>query len=69
MCRESIYNRQEKVKRGLFLVVQRLRLQTSTEGATGLIPGWGTKIPQVAWHGQKKKKKGICVEKQLEGDS
>ena len=23
----------------------------------GLIPGWGTKIPQIAWHGQKKKKK------------
>ena len=22
----------------------------------GLIPGWGTKIPQLAWHGQKKKK-------------
>ena len=24
---------------------------------TSLIPGWGTKIPQAMWHGQKKKKK------------
>ena len=22
---------------------------------TGLIPGWGTKIPHIMWHGQKKK--------------
>ena len=21
----------------------------------GLIPGWGTKIPQAMWHGQRKK--------------
>ena len=50
-------------------MVQRLRLQASTEGAVGLIPGWGTKIPHVAWHGQKKKKKRIDIEKQVEGDS
>ena len=25
----------------------------------GLIPGWGTKIPSAAWHGQEKKKKRV----------
>ena len=30
------------------LVVQWLRLCTSTAGGMGSIPGWGTKIPQAA---------------------
>ena len=30
---------------GTSLVVQWLELCTSTAGGTGLIPGWGTKIP------------------------
>ena len=38
------------------LVVQWLRLCASMAGGTGLIPGWGTKIPHAAWHSQKKKK-------------
>ena len=32
--------------------------EASTAGATGLIPGWGTKIPYALQHG-KKKKSGI----------
>ena len=27
----------------------------------GLIPGWGTKIPQAEWCGQKKKKKIVQI--------
>ena len=41
---------------GTSLAVQWLTLCTPNAGATGLIPGWGTKIPHVARHGQKKKK-------------
>ena len=37
------------------LVVQWLRLCTSTVGAMGLTPGRGTKILQAMRHGQKKK--------------
>ena len=39
------------------LVVQWLGLQVSNAGGKGSIPGLGTNIPHVAWHGQKKKKK------------
>ena len=39
------------------LAVQSLGLCASTFGVTGSIHGWGTKIPQAAWCGQKKKKK------------
>ena len=39
------------------LVVYWLRLCTFTAKGAGLIPGWGTKIPQVTQDGQKKKKK------------
>ena len=38
-------------------MVQWLRLCASTVGASGLIPGWGTKILYAVWHGQKKIKK------------
>ena len=37
-------------------MVQWLRLCASTAGGTGLIPGWGTKIPHAVWYGQKKKR-------------
>ena len=36
------------------MVVQWLRLRTSTAGGTGSIPGQGTKIPQAAQHCQNK---------------
>ena len=41
---------------GISLEVQWLKLCTSTAQDMGLIPGWGTKIPQGRWQGQKKKK-------------
>ena len=37
------------------LAVQRLGLHALTAEGPGSIPGRGTKIPQAAWHGQKKK--------------
>ena len=37
--------------------VQWLRIHTSHERSEGSIPGQGTKIPHVAWCGQKKRKK------------
>ena len=43
-------------------VVQWLRLDVSTAGGKGLIPGGGTKIPNVACHGIKKKKKSKCLD-------
>ena len=42
---------------GTFLAVQWLRLHASTEGVTGSIPGWGSKIPQAVQCGQKKKER------------
>ena len=36
---------------------QRVRVQTSTEGGTGSIPGQEAKILQAAWHGQIQTKK------------
>ena len=39
---------------GNSLVVQWLGLRTLTAKDLGLIPGWGTKMPQAVWHGQKK---------------
>ena len=38
---------------GTYLVVQWLKFHTANVGGKGLLPGWGTKIPQSAWHGQK----------------
>ena len=37
------------------LVAQWLRLHASFAGGTGLIPGWGTKIPHAVGQGQKTK--------------
>ena len=40
---------------GTSLVVQWLSLFISNAGGTGLIPSWGTRIPDATWHSQKKK--------------
>jgi len=40
-------------------VVQWLRLHALNAGVLGLVPGWGIKIPQVMWYGQKQNKHGI----------
>ena len=59
------YMRKKKKKLyegGTSLVVQWLRLRTSTAGASGSIPGWGTKIPHAAWYGQQNKTKKLCEE-------
>ena len=34
-----------------------LGLRAFTAEGTGSIPGWGTKVPQAAWYGQREKKK------------
>ena len=39
------------------MLVQWFWLWAFTAEGLGLIPGWKTNIPQVAWHGKKKKKK------------
>ena len=43
--------------------IQWLGLCASTSEGKGLIPGQRTKVPQAAWHGQKKKKKmgPVCL--------
>ena len=38
-------------------MVQWLGLHTFTAEGVGLIPGWGTKIPQAVQPGKKKKKR------------
>ena len=45
---------------GTSLVVQWLRLLTSTSEGMGLIPGWGTKILHALWHSKKKKENVGC---------
>ena len=49
----------QKKKGGTSLVVQWLRLHTSSAGGMGSIPGRGTKILHVVQCGQKKKKKNF----------
>ena len=44
---------------GTSLAVQWLRLQASTAGGMGSVPGLGTKIPHAVQSGQKKKKSEI----------
>ena len=41
---------------GNSLGVQWLGLRSITAESPGSIPGWGTKIPQAVWLGQKNKK-------------
>ena len=43
-------------------MIQWVRLNTSTAGGAGLIPGRGTKIPQATWLSQKKKKRRFLLE-------
>ena len=38
---------------GIFLAVHHLRFCTCNAGGAGSIPGWETKVPQAAQHGQK----------------
>ena len=47
----------KEVSGGTSLVVQQLRLCTSTAEGVGSILGGGTKIPHAMWCDQKKKKK------------
>ena len=44
---------------GNCMAVQWLRLRAFTAEGLGSIPGWGTKIPQAMWCGQKNKTKHI----------
>ena len=46
---------------GTSLVIQWLRLHASTAGATGSIPGQGTKIPHAAQCGQKTWVAQLCL--------
>ena len=46
---------QKQFEFGTSLAIQWLGLQASTEGGTGSVPGWGTKIPQATWGDQKRK--------------
>ena len=54
------YHQIKSGKTGTPLVVQWLRLSTSTAWDTGLIPGRGTKIPCALQLGQKKGGAGGC---------
>ena len=56
-CREDKIWRDKSSIAGTSLVVQWLRLRTSTAGGVGLIPGGRTKIPHALWCAAKKKKK------------
>ena len=47
----------QKKSLGTSLAVQWLRFHTPNAEGTGLIPGWGTKIPHAAWYGLNKMKK------------
>ena len=50
----------------IFLVVYWLRLCTFTAKGAGLIPGWGTKIPQVAQYGPPQKKNAYIKQQDLQ---
>ena len=51
--------------RGTSLMFQWLLLCTFIAGGTGLIPGWGTKIPHVFRCAQKERKKKDLKEKKI----
>ena len=55
--RSSLTSKELKKRWGTSLVVQWLRGHTANTGSTGLIPGWGTKIPHAMGHSQKIKKR------------
>ena len=52
-------------QKGNSLAVQWLGLCALTAEGLGSIPGWGTKIPQAMWCGQKKAKKKKNGQKDL----
>ena len=54
----------QKSVSGTSLVVQWLSLLPSTAGGVGSIPGWGTKIPNAMWCGQKPNKQTKIVRQQ-----
>ena len=61
--------REEKIKEnmeGTFLVVQWLRLHTSTAGHTSLIPGHGAKTPHAAHTVRKKIKRNMKGQKKIQ---
>ena len=55
----------QKLKNNVYvgnsLEISWLRIQASTEGDVGLIPGQRTKIPHAMWHRQKTEAKNKCV--------
>ena len=54
MCDDNVLKYSSKnVCSGVSLVVQWLRLHTSSAGDSGSIPGQGTKIPDATHHSQK----------------
>ena len=53
--KQEISNR--KICGGNSLAVLWLGLWAFTAEGLGSIPGWGTRISQAVWHGQKKKKR------------
>ena len=55
MLKEEERTRKKKTNLGNSLAVQWLVSCTFTAEGTGSIPGWGTKIPQAKWCGQKNK--------------
>ena len=57
---------ERSVSDGNFLVVQWLRLHTSTAGDTGPIPGWGIKILHVMWPKKKKRERNKVLLEQAE---
>ena len=52
--RDYITTTQDQQEVGSSLVVQWLNLCASNAGGTGLMPGWGPKIPHAVQHGQIK---------------
>ena len=60
MSNKQMWNPLVRIKTltaGISLVVQWLRLCTSTAGGTGSIPGWTAKIPHAMGYVQEKKKR------------
>ena len=54
-CGDRIRRFLKKTRLGTLLAVQSVRNHASTAGDLDSIPGWGTKIPNAMWSGQKKK--------------
>ena len=61
-------SKQESCRKEDFPGSQWLRLQASTAGGAGVIPGWGTKITHAPQGGQKIKKENIGGHFQLCSD-